>query len=67
MLNKSATILLRGGADQFVKEAERSLNDAIMIVRRVIKSELIVTGGGSCEMELSKSLRMYAKEIKGKE
>lgn len=36
--SKTATIILRGGAEQFLKEAERSLNDAIMIVRRVAKS-----------------------------
>lgn len=65
--SKTSTIILRGGAEQFIKEAERSLNDAIMIVRRVIKSETIVPGGGAVEMELSKLLREYALQIKGKE
>lgn len=64
---KTATILLRGGSEQFVKEADRSLNDAIMIVRRVIKTRKIVPGGGAIEMELSKHLRNYSREIKGKE
>jgi len=35
---KTATIILRGGAEQFIAEAERSLNDAIMIVRRALKA-----------------------------
>lgn len=65
--SKTATILLRGGAEQFIKEAERSLNDAIMIVRRVIKTEKIIPGGGAIEMELSKLLRNHSREIKGKE
>lgn len=65
--SKTSTIILRGGAEQFIKEAERSLNDAIMIVRRVIKSETIVPGGGAVEMELSKLLRDFALKIKGKE
>ena len=65
--SKTSTIILRGGAEQFIKEAERSLNDAIMIVRRVIKSETIVPGGGAVEMELSKLLRDHALQIKGKE
>lgn len=64
---KTATIVLRGGSEQFVKEADRSLNDAIMIVRRVIKTRKIVPGGGAIEMELSKHLRNYSREIKGKE
>jgi T-complex protein 1 subunit eta len=40
-----------------LKEAERSLNDSIMIVRRVAKSNVIIPGGGAIEMELSKLLR----------
>lgn len=58
---------MRGGADQFIKEAERSLNDAIMIVRRCFKASTIVAGGGAVEMELSKHLRQHAKKVSGKE
>ena len=41
-----------------MKESERSLNDAIMIVRRVLKNNKIIAGGGAVEMELSKLLRV---------
>ena len=34
--SKSCTIILRGGAEQFMEETERSLHDAIMIVRFVM-------------------------------
>ena len=64
---ESATMILRGGAEQFIKEAERSLHDAIMIVRRVLKTKDVVSGGGACEMELSKLLRSYARTIETKE
>lgn len=64
---KSATIILRGGAEQFIKEAERSLNDAIMIVRRCFKTNKVVAGGGATEMELSKQLKENAVKISGKE
>ena len=64
---RTATIVLRGGAEQFIKEAERSLNDAVMIVRRVMKSQQIVAGGGAIEMELSKKLRIHSREVKSKE
>lgn len=64
--SKSATIVLRGGAEQFIEEAERSLNDAIMIVRRATKAKAIVAGGGAIEMELSKHLRNYARNVSGK-
>ena len=53
-LAKSATMVLRGGSDQFIDEAERSLHDAIMIVRRAIKNSFVVAGGGAIDMEVSK-------------
>lgn len=63
---KTATIVLRGGAEQFVDEAERSLHDSIMIVRRAIKHASVVAGGGAIEMELSRYLREYSRTIHGK-
>jgi len=51
---KTTTIVLRGGAEQFIQEAKRSLNDAIMIVRRATKTNEIVPGGGAIELEVSK-------------
>ena len=63
---KSCTLVLRGGADQYIDEAERSLNDAIMIVRRAIKAQSVVAGGGAIEMELSRFLREYLRSIQGK-
>ncbi|KAK3705674.1 hypothetical protein QZH41_009519 [Actinostola sp. cb2023] len=64
---KTCTIILRGGAQQFMAETERSLHDAIMIVRRAIKNDSVVAGGGAIEMELSKFLRDYSRTIAGKE
>ncbi|KAL1303286.1 hypothetical protein AAFC00_006692 [Neodothiora populina] len=57
---KTCTLVLRGGAEQFIAEVERSLHDAIMIVKRAIKNQNIVAGGGACEMEISKYLHTYA-------
>merc|ERR1711907_293117 len=63
---KTATIVLRGGAEQFIEEAERSLHDAIMIVRRTLQNNVVVPGGGAIDMELSRLLRQHAKTIHGK-
>jgi len=65
--SKTCTMILRGGAEQFLEETQRSLHDAIMIVRRACKSDQVVAGGGAIEMELSKYLRDYSRTIKGKE
>jgi len=64
---KTCTFILRGGAEQFIEETERSLHDAIMIVRRALKNDAIVAGGGAIEMEISKYLRDYSRTIAGKE
>merc|ERR1719174_2622172 len=65
--SKTCTIIMRGGAEQFIAETERSLHDAIMIVRRAIKNDAVVAGGGAIEMEISKCLREYSRTIPGKE
>lgn len=64
---RTCTIILRGGSEQFLDETERSLHDAIMIVRRTLKNDSIVAGGGAIEMELSRVLRDHSRSIAGKE
>jgi T-complex protein 1 subunit eta len=64
---KTCTFILRGGAEQFIDETERSLHDAIMIVRRAMKNDTCVAGGGAIEMEISKYLRDVSRTIPGKE
>lgn len=64
---KTSTLLLRGGAEQVIAEVERSLHDAIMIVKRALQNKMVVAGGGAIEMEISKYLRDYSKTIAGKQ
>jgi len=63
---ETATIVLRGGSEQFIEESHRSMHDAIMVVKRSIKSQAIVAGGGAVEMEVAKVLRQEAVKIEGK-
>lgn len=57
---KTCTLVLRGGAEQFIAEVERSLHDAIMIVKRALRHTTIVAGGGATEMELSSFMHGFA-------
>jgi T-complex protein 1 subunit eta len=57
---KTCTLVLRGGAEQFIAEVERSLHDAIMIVKRAIRNHTVVGGGGATEMEVSCYLHRFA-------
>lgn len=63
---KTSTMILRGGAEQFIEETARSLHDAIMIVKRCIQHKQVVAGGGAVEMELSRFVRQYSRQIRDK-
>ncbi|KXN90092.1 putative T-complex protein 1 subunit eta [Leucoagaricus sp. SymC.cos] len=63
---KTCTLILRGGAEQFMEEVERSLHDALMVVKRAVRTGEIVAGGGAIEMELSAFIREHAYSIPGK-
>ncbi|MEM1666689.1 MAG: thermosome subunit beta [Nitrososphaerota archaeon] len=64
---KSISILIRGGTQRIVDEAERSLKDAINVVKDVIVEGKVVAGGGAPEIELAMRLRDYANTLAGKE
>jgi thermosome len=64
---KAVTIVIRGGAEHVVDEAERSLHDALCVARNAIEDGKIVAGGGAPEAEISKQLRKYATQIGGRE
>jgi len=65
-LAKTCTVILRGGSSQFLEETERSLHDAIMIVRRALKHDSIVAGGGAIELGISRHLRQLSLQEKGR-
>jgi len=64
---KSVSILIRGGTEHIVDEAERALVDAIGSVSSAIKVGKVLVGAGSCEMAVSMRLRNFAKTIGGRE
>jgi thermosome len=63
----SVAILIRGGTERFVDEAERSIHDALCVVRDVVQEPKILAGGGAPEMEIARTLRDYAKSLPGRE
>jgi thermosome len=64
---RSVAILIRGGTERIVDEAERSVHDALCVVRDVVQEPKIVAGGGAPEMEVASAIREYAEGLPGKE
>jgi thermosome len=64
---KAVSILVRGGSQRVVDEAERSVHDAIMVVKDVLERPAIVAGGGAPEAEIAGKLREYATKLSGRE
>ena len=63
----SVAILIRGGTQRFIDEAERSIHDALCVVRDVVQEPKILAGGGAPEMEIARTLRDYAESLPGRE
>jgi thermosome len=64
---RSVSIVIRGGLERLVDEAERSMRDALSAVADAIKDGKIVAGGGAVEAELAKHIRRFATKAGGKE
>ncbi len=64
---KAVTILVRGGTQRIVDEAERALHDALMVTKDVVELPAIVAGGGAPEEEVSCQLRTWAQKLYGRE
>ena len=64
---RSVSILIRGSDKRFLEEAERSVHDALCVVRDVVQAPKIVAGGGAPEMEVARALRVYAETLPGRE
>ena len=64
---KSVTILLRGGSQRVVDEVERSVHDALMVIKDVMQVPSIVAGGGAPETFAATKIRNWAKSLEGRE
>ncbi|MEM1760394.1 MAG: thermosome subunit beta, partial [Desulfurococcaceae archaeon] len=64
---RSVSIVVRGGLERLVDEAERSLRDALAATADAVRDGKVVAGGGAVEIELAKHLRKYAAKVGGKE
>lgn len=63
---KAVSILVRGGSQRVVDEAERSVHDAMMAVKDVVEYPYAVIGGGASEAIVSHTIREWSNSLSGR-
>jgi thermosome len=64
---KAVTLLIRGGTNRMTAEAERSLHDALCVIKDILEEPKVVAGGSAPELEMARALKMYAETLPGRE
>ncbi|GFT67829.1 t-complex protein 1 subunit delta [Trichonephila clavipes] len=64
---KTVTLFLRGSNNLVLEEADRSLHDALCVIRCLVKKRALIAGGGAPEIELSLRLAEYSRTLLGME
>jgi len=64
---KTCSILVQGSNKLIAEEAERSIHDALCVIRSLVKNKNMIAGGGAPETELSIKLAHYAATLSGVE
>jgi thermosome len=63
---KAVSILIRGGSQRVVDEAERSVHDAVMAVKDVVEYPYITVGAGAPEVYISQKIREWSSSLTGR-
>jgi chaperonin GroEL (HSP60 family) len=60
---RTATVLLRGSNKLVLEEAERSLHDALCVVRCLVHKRRLLAGGSAPEVEIMHRLSQWSKTL----
>eukprot|EP00033_Pygsuia_biforma_P003238 GCRY01003550.1.p1 GENE.GCRY01003550.1~~GCRY01003550.1.p1 ORF type:complete len:538 (-),score=119.62 GCRY01003550.1:90-1703(-) len=61
------SVLCRASNKLILEEVERSIHDALCVIRSIVKKKFLICGGSAPEMEVSYQLQNYAKTLIGME
>jgi len=67
IVGKTVSVIVRGSNKLVLDEAERSLHDALCVIRSIVKCKSLIAGGGAPEIEIAMQLSAHAKTLKGVE
>jgi T-complex protein 1 subunit delta len=66
-IGRTVSVLIHGANALVLEEAERSLHDALCVIRCLVKKRALIAGGGAPEIEVSQKLMKYGKTLTGME
>ena len=64
---KGMTLVIRGSNETLLEEVENAFSDALGVACQCLKNKLVLPGGGAIQMALSRNLRKWAEDFKGRE
>jgi T-complex protein 1 subunit delta len=62
---KTVSILVRGSNQLVLDEADRSIHDALCVVRSLVKTRGMIPGGGAPEVEIAQKLEEHSQQLEG--
>ncbi|XP_044749354.1 T-complex protein 1 subunit delta [Coccinella septempunctata] len=62
---KTLTLVVRGSNKLVLEEADRSLHDALCVIRCLVRKKALIAGGGAPEIELALKLSALANTLEG--
>merc|ERR1719266_419131 len=62
---KTCSIVIRGSNKLMLEEADRSIHDALCVIRCLVKKRFLIAGGGAPETEVSRELMLHANTLTG--
>ncbi|KAH3680947.1 hypothetical protein WICMUC_000090 [Wickerhamomyces mucosus] len=63
----TVSIVCRGANNLILDETERSLHDALCVIRCLVKEKALIAGGGAPEIEVSRTLSKESRSLSGTE
>lgn len=64
---KTVSVIVRGSNKLVLEEADRSIHDALCVMRCLVKRRALIAGGGAPEIELALRLAEYSQTLTGME
>lgn len=66
-IKPTVSVIIRGANNLVLDETERSLHDALCVIRCLVKQQALIAGGGAPEIEVSRQLMKEANKLSGVE